>query len=327
MKIVWIMLTALMLDAQTTQVKQLFNYSSVTVKKVDFSESKTFYAKTALDESRIKEVTLRYDAFVNRLYTDTLYSKVTIGDPLFNLYAKEVSALHQEYLISKSLSKRAKKNAQLKLKLLEVEALVKKQKPVYNFDLKSPYSGYVIEKNILEGGFIKKGESILKIADFSKLWVVAKVYQKDISFVSLGMQTEVIIEGFLPIQGVVDFIYPRIDPKDQSVSVRIVIDNPKLAYYPDLFAKVVLKKRSTSMLVLPKTAVLTKEDRHYVFVPSGKEGEFEPQEINAKRVNSNTYQIISGLDEEDSVVDNALFMLDSDAVTNALYESDDDDDW
>jgi Cu(I)/Ag(I) efflux system membrane fusion protein len=56
-----------------------------------------------------------------------------------------------------------------------------------------------------------------------------------------------------------------------------------------------------------------------------QKGEFEPIKINAKRISSNKYEILSGLKENDEVINNALFLLDSDAVTNALYESDNED--
>jgi len=77
------------------------------------------------------------------------------------------------------------------------------------------------------------------------------------------------------------------------------------------------------MLILPKSAVLNKGKKHYVFIPL-KDGEFEPKEIEAKRIDSKRYEIVSGLKEGDEVIDNALFLLDSDAITNGLYDSDDD---
>lgn len=325
MKILLILLMSLMMEAKILEVKQLFNLKTIEVKKYDFGVKKSFYGKTALDESRTYDVTLRYDAFVNKLHADKLYNYIKKGDTLFNLYSKEVSATHEEYLISKSISSRAKKSALLKLKLLNLQMLASEKRPVYDFDFVSPYSGFVVEKNILDGGFIKKGKTVLKIADFSRLWIIAKVYQKDIAFIKIGMKTKAKIEGFSSLEGIVDFIYPSVDVKDQSISVRILIDNPDLKYFPNLFAKIQFEEDVTSMLQLPKTAVLKKADKYYVFVPVGKEGQFEPKEITAKKVSAKSYEILSGLSEADIVIDNALFMLDSDAATNALYESEDDD--
>ena len=48
-------------------------------------------------------------------------------------------------------------------------------------------------------------------------------------------------------------------------------------------------------------------------------------EVEVKRISSSTYEILDGLQANDEVINNALFLLDSDAVTNALYEEDDND--
>ena len=88
-----------------------------------------------------------------------------------------------------------------------------------------------------------------------------------------------------------------------------------------MFGKIDLTVNKSLVLTLPKTAVLKKADSYYVFKPIS-DREFEPIKINAKRVSSNKYEILGGLEENDEVINNALFLMDSDAITNALYESD-----
>jgi Cu(I)/Ag(I) efflux system membrane fusion protein len=325
MKILWILLIATLIEAKVLEVKQLFNIQKVSVKKISFKEQKSFYAKTKIADNSIKAVALRYDGFINRLFIDKEYQFVKKDQPLFNIYSKEALAIHQEFLVSKQISRSAKSNAIRKLQLLELKGLTKFKKSIYDFNISSPFEGYVIEKNILEGSSIKKGKTLLKIADLSKLWVIAKVYQKDIGFIKKGMKAKISIDGFKPSTATVNFIYPKVDTKDQTISVRLILDNLNLKYYPNLFAKVEFEKEANQILALPKSAVLQKNGKSYVFVPVGKDGEFEPKEIKAKRLHNNKYQIISGLSEGETVIDNALFMLDSDAITNALYDSADDD--
>lgn len=321
-----LLLSFMTLHAEILQVKQLFNLKTTAVKEVSFSPSKQFYAKTALDESRVKGVSLRTDAFVTKLYVDETYQKVAKGDPLFRLYAKEAITLHDEWLISRSISKQMATDAKQKLRQLDLEFLTKETKRIEEFDYPSPYSGIVIQKEIVEGSAIPKGKNALMIADYSKIWVIAKVPQKDIGFVAVGAKADVKIEGVGKTSGVVEKIYPDVDPKDQSIAVRIVIENAELAYYPGLFAKVRIANTSKTMLQLPKSAVLKKAGKYYVFRPVG-EGQFEPKEIKATRISATAYEILSGLKKDEVVIDDALFMLDSDAVTNALYESEEDEDW
>ena len=106
--------------------------------------------------------------------------------------------------------------------------------------------------------------------------------------------------------------------------MRFILENEDLKLVPSMFGKVDINVKKDVMLTLPKTAVLKKADKFYVFKPL-ENGEFEPIKIEAKRISSNKYEILSGLNENDEVINNALFLLDSDAVTNALYESDKED--
>ncbi len=325
MKTVILLLIAVTLNAKILEVKQLFNFKSVTVKKELLQKSRTYYGKTAVDESRVKEISLRFDAFVTKLYADKSYTYIKKNEPLFRLYSKEVLSLTQELSVSKNLSKAAVKRAVYKLRLLELENLSKTSKMLYDFDFFSPYEGVIIQKNVLEGSFAKSGKTLFQVADFSTLWVIAEVYQKDIPLIKKGMNAKVVIEGFGAFDAKVDFIYPKVDPKSQSVAVRLVIKNDK-NIFPGLFAKIEIVFDKKERLVLPKSAVLQKGDKSYVFIPQS-EGSFIPKEISAQKIDSNYFEITDGLKEGDKVIDKALFMLDSDALTNALYESDEDEDW
>jgi len=70
---------------------------------------------------------------------------------------------------------------------------------------------------------------------------------------------------------------------------------------------------------LPQSAVILKDGKYYVFVVGEFEGEYEPMEVAVKPLNYETYIITSGLDEGNEVVNNALFMMDSDAQINSVY--------
>ena len=91
-----------------------------------------------------------------------------------------------------------------------------------------------------------------------------------------------------------------------------------------MFGKVDIEVNKSSKLTLPKTAVLKKASDYFVFKQINAQ-EFEPIKIKANRISSNKYEILEGLQENDEVINNALFLLDSDAVTNALYEIDNED--
>lgn len=323
-KILTILVLAVVLDAQILEVKQLFNKKIVTVKSVASSLSKTFYANTELDESKIVDVTLRFSGFVEDISTDKSFISIKKGDKLFSIYSKTLAEIKAEMDLAKELGQKTiVKNLQKKLSLLNVGAGISSD---YTVEVKASASGIILKKNINKGSFVKSGMLLYQIADMSQMWVKVQVYQKDMDFVKVGMPAAIMIEGLERISGKVDFIYPFVDAKTKKIKVRIVVENPDLKIYPNLFAKVQLKSPVKTLLTLPKSAVLTKGAKHFVFKPVG-DSEFEPVEVGARRIDSHTFAIEKGLDAGDKVIDRALFMLDADAITNGLYDNNDDEDW
>lgn len=323
-KILTVLVFALVLNAEILEVKQLFNKKIVMVKSIESSLSKTFYANTELDESKIVDVTLRFSGFVEKLNVDKSFMSVTKGDTLFSVYSKTLSEIKAEIDLAKELrQKSVVKNLRKKLSLLNVGSKISQE---YTVEVKAPISGIILEKNINQGSFVRSGMRTFKIADMSQIWVKVQVYQRDMDFVKVGMPASIMIEGLTRIEGKVDFIYPFMDAKTKKIEVRIVVENPDLKIYPNLFAKVELKSPSQTLLTLPKSAVLTKGAKHFVFKPVG-DSEFEPVEVEARRIDSRTFAIDKGLHAGEKVIDRALFMLDADAITNGLYDNDDDEDW
>ncbi len=325
MKLLMILLLGYTLHAEILQVRQLFNYKTATVTKRTLHAVKTYYGKTAVDETKVYDVTLRFDAFVTKLYADETYQKVRKGQPLFRLYSREVVSLLEELKLSRTLSRRAAANTRRKLRLLGLGNLADGKRSD-TFDYAAPAEGYILSRSIQAGSFAGRGRRLMQIADFSTLWVIADIYQRDLPFVHNGTKAKIEVEGFPAVEGSVEKIYPKVDPATQTVPVRIVLhDNRRL--FPGLFAKIRLLAATRTGLVLPKTAVIEKGGKQYVFLPEG-EGRFAPKAIVAKRFNSHEYLILSGLKEGEKVADKALFLLDSDALTNGLYsDADEDEDW
>ena len=86
-----------------------------------------------------------------------------------------------------------------------------------------------------------------------------------------------------------------------------------------MYADVVSKDKPKEYLTLPQSAVILKDGKYYAFIVGEFEGEYEPIEVNVKPLDNKTYVITSGLNAGDEVVNNALFMMDSDAQINGLF--------
>lgn len=318
------------LNAQILEVEQLFNKKLVKVKKEQIGTLKSFYGRLAFDETKIYDIVSRFDGFVTNLDAKEQYLTLKKGDKLFSLYSDEVLSIQQEIQIAKNLNKQLVRSSVDKLKALDIDDSVikniKDSKTVLkDIPFYSPSNSIVLKKEINQGSFVKKGKLLLQLASLDSVWFIASVYQKDLSFIKSKMEAKVFLDGFEnPIQTEVDKIYPIVNSDTKSVDVRFVLKNSDLKYFPNMFGKVMMKEKTKEALTLPKTAVLLKGNKKYVFKLLSKT-EIEPIEIEAKRVSSNKYEIIEGLSENEEVINNALFLLDSDAVTNGLYSSDNGD--
>ncbi len=326
------LLTISVMDAKIIEVEQLFNKKTVLVKEEKIGITKSFYGKTKIDESNVVDIVTRYDGFVTNLNADKNLMYVKKGEPLFSVYSDTILSIQKEIQISRSINKNLYRSSLEKLKVLdldkqEINKIKRNKSSISGIKVLSPLNALVIKKNINKNSAVKKGKLLLQLADINKLWFIAQVYQKDLNFIKKDMSAYIYIDGLTQaVKSKVDFIYPMVNEKNKTVDVRFIIDNKDLSIYPNMFASVKIKSVNKTMLTLPKTAVLSKGSNHFVFKPIS-EKEFEPVKVEAKRISTNKYEILDGLSAGDKVINNALFLLDSDAVTNALYDSDSDDDW
>lgn len=320
------------LNAKIIEVEQLFNRKTVKVKQEEVSITKSFYGKMAIDESKVVDVVTRFDGFITNLNANKTFMKVNKNDELFQVYSDEIYSIQKELQVAKRVNKSLYLSTMERLKALNINKKelqkIKNAKLSYKgIKVYSPMNSIVLQKNINDKGAIKKGNLLIQLANIEKLWFIANIYQKDLGFLKDKMEALVYVDGLTtPIKTKLDYIYPNVDEKDKSIDVRFVVDNKDLKLYPNMFGTIKLKSTQKTMLTLPKTAVLSKGSEYYVFKPISKK-EFEPVKVEAKRLSSYKYEILDGLEEGDEVINNALFLLDSDAITNALYDSDTDDDW
>ncbi|KLE02876.1 efflux RND transporter periplasmic adaptor subunit [Aliarcobacter butzleri] len=328
--LILILLLGSFINAEILDAKQLFNKKITKVKKEEILLSKSFYGITKIDESSTFDIVSRFDGYITNLNANKSYMSIKKGEPLYSIYSSDILSIQNELQISKELNQNIYQSTLLKLDNLDIpkesQEKIKSGKLNNNgFVVTSPTNGILLQKNINNKSSVLKGTTLLQIASLDKIWFIASVYQEDLAFIKKDKQATIYIDGLnTSFNTKVDFIYPIFDDKSKTVDVRFILDNKELNLLPSMFGKVDIIDEQKQLLTLPKTAVLKKSDSFYVFKYVSND-EFKPVKIEAKRINSNKYEIISGLNENDEVIDNALFLLDSDALTNSLYESDNED--
>jgi len=311
-------------------VKQLFNVRTIKVTRENISHKQTNYGFIVAQEPMKTDVVAWYSGYVEELFTDRLYKEVKEGEILAKVYSPEVYKAKQDYLNSiKFSAKRPShamvKSSRVKLELLnvctkEIEDIEKTQKVDKLTTIFAPTSGWIFEKNINQGSSFNSKKKLFQIVDLSKVWMEVKLYQKELSKIDSLKEFFVKVDGFdQTFKAKRSLLYPMLNPKEATATLRLSIDNNDGILKPGMYAKVYATAGSTSRLVIPSTAAMRKNGQWYAFLATEFKGEYEPLKLEIKPLDNKYFELISGLKEGDDIVNNALFMMDSDAQINSVY--------
>ena len=320
----------MLLMAKEATVEQLFSVQTVKVKKISSSHSEKSYGYIKADDARVYDVSPRFGGYVVKLYADKIYKHVNKGDALVTLYSPEVYKAKEDYLNSYNYTKGRKskgmlRSSKLKLELLgvskkEINAVLTNKKVSKNTTIYAPQSGYIFEKNLNDGSAFNAKMKLFKIVNIDEVWVEAKIFDKDVSWLNKADSFVINVKSTKNTYVAASkLLYPNLDPKEATLTLRLRLNNKNNELFPGMYANIISKDRAKEYLTLPKTAVIRKNGKFYAFVVGEYEGEYEPLEVSIEVLNNDTYIVTNGLNAGDEVVNNALFMMDSDAQINGLY--------
>ncbi len=178
--------------------------------------------------------------------------------------------------------------------------------------IRSPLAGTVVEKLITPGQLLQSGTTpCFTVADLSKMWVMANVFEKDLVSVEQGDAAEIVSSAWpTNLQGTVDNISAIVDPNTRAVDVRIVASNPREILKKQMYVRVLIhSRREETGLLAPVSAVL-RDDENLPFVYLGNaDGSFSRRRITLAGRVDDRYEITSGLTPGDQIViEGGLFL-------------------
>jgi len=175
-----------------------------------------------------------------------------------------------------------------------------------NYVIVAPRSGYVLEKKISTGAFIRSdnADNLFSIGDIGDVWVWANVYESDIAKVKEGYTAKVTTLSYPDIvfTGRVDKVSQVLDPQSKVMKVRIVLPNTTQSLKPEMFANVSIEnKEGQPALCIPSTAIVSDFGKNYVIRYRGN-CDLEIKEISIlKTISGNTF-LSGGLQDGDRIL-------------------------
>jgi Cu(I)/Ag(I) efflux system membrane fusion protein len=327
--------TAVTLSAERRQV---LGVRSEPVHHARLERTIRTVGRVAADERRVHHVHAKVEGYVERLDVDFTGALVRKGQRLLSIYSPELVATQQEYLLAYRARQRlaaspVESTARSGNDLLEAarqRLLFWDVRPVDIAELErtgqvkrtvgvyADHGGFVTTKNVVQGMRVMPQDTLFDLVDLTHLWVMADVYESDLPLIRLGMTGEVRLP-YLPGRswtGAVTNVAPIVDPATRTVKVRLEVSNAGNDLKPDMYADVELRPMLGSGLIVPESAVIQTGNRSIVFVDLG-EGRFEPREVQLGPKVEGGVQVVRGLEDAESVVVSANFLLDSESSLKA----------
>jgi len=269
------------------------------------------------------------------LFVDKTGELVKQNTMLLSFYSPQLVATQEEYLLAlenwqqlknssypdiRNGAKRLLDSSLDRLRFFDVpehqiKALEKTHKVRKNMHIHAPAAGVVTKIDVREGAHVMPQSEMYQIADLSRVWVLADLYEYEISWVKTGDEATLHI-GSLPnrdFTGRITYIYPYLDPKTRTNKVRIEFDNREALLKPDMFGDVKITTSAPKAgLFVPREAVLMTGKKAHVFVET-EVGHFEPRTVRVGVSTGGLIEILEGVHEGELVVTSGQFLIDSES--------------
>lgn len=201
------------------------------------------FGRVQTDETRLRSITARFPARIERLFVNFTGVRVEAGDHLAKVYSPELLTAQAELLSALRFEDpRAIRSSREKLALWglterAIAAIESSGEPSDTMEITSPLGGFVTRKLVNDGDYVQTGALLFTIADLSTVWVVLDAYEMDMPWLRFGQPVTFTVEA-LPgrtFEGIVSFIPPVLDPETRTFKVRVNVPNADLALRPGMF--------------------------------------------------------------------------------------------
>ena len=180
-------------------------------------------------------------------------------------------------------------------------------------DIVAPADGFILARNISPGQHFEHATEFYRIADLSKVWILADVFGSEAQSFHPGAIARVTLAGQgKTFSARVSNVLPQVDPATRTLKLRLEADNPGFALRPDMYVDVELPAAMPAGLTVPQDAVIDSGREQRVFVERSA-GVFEPRQVQTGWRSGDRVEIVRGLAEGERVVAAGTFLVDSES--------------
>ncbi|MBI5585408.1 MAG: efflux RND transporter periplasmic adaptor subunit [Deltaproteobacteria bacterium] len=292
------------------------------------------FGRVAVDENQVYRLIAPAEGWIIDLQGGATGTLVAKDQVLSSFYNVELTSSQQSFFFALTTLERYKASnvseaqmntAQLQLRAAEnglkalgmgeaqIRELEKARKPAPGIEFRSPVAGVVLSRNIFPNQRLERNVELYRIADLSRVWILADVYEYEADYFQPDQLVRVTLShGKKTYQARISRAVPLFNTATQTLKVRLEVKNPGYALKPDMLVDVEFPVQLPPAITVPVDAVLDTGSKQTVFVEQGR-GYFEPRQVETGWRLGDRIEIKKGLSAGERVVVSGAFLLDSES--------------
>lgn len=317
------------------ETQQLIGVKVAAVEERAVNERLRLTGHVAADETRLYRINLGIDGVVRELAPATTGRPIRKDEWLATIGAPDARSPLQSYIVALDVLDRTTRNAEgpapialatasvqqsidrlltLGVSQSQIAEIARTRQLPLNLRITAPADGVVVSRTVTVGQKLQRGDELFRVADLRNVWIQADLFGRDAEFVRPGMPAVISLpDRPRRFHGVVSRdVVPQFDASNQSVRLRIDVQNPELLLQPGMFVDVEVPIALPAALVVPVDAVLHSGRKTMVFVER-RPGVFERRDVETGWHFAPHVEIVNGLTEGERIVVSGTFLVDSES--------------
>jgi RND family efflux transporter MFP subunit len=328
---------AVAIDAAT---QRLMGIRVAPVEKKGATRTVRVIGRVVPEDTRVYRINSGLDGFIRETYNDSVGMLVKKDQKLASYYSPDILAVASGFLAAServpgavgndgnrtmpfpgTLSKQGVSSMQgytdrlrnLGMSDVQIKRMADLRQLPESIDIVAPADGFIVSRNISPGQHFDHEMEFYRLADLSRVWVVAEIYEQEAPYLRPGGLAQIHLkdEG-RQMPGRITDSLPQSEAGGGTVKLRLEVDNPKFLLRPDMVVDVELPIRLPPAVTVPLDAVVDSGARARVYVEHG-EGIFEPRDVETGWRFGERVEILRGVRPGERVVVEATFLVDSES--------------
>ena len=291
--------------------------------------------RVAVDENHLYRVLAAADGWVRSLGENATGTAVKKEEVLATFYSKDFLREQQTYFFALKTLDRVKasghdsdeqiRQAEEQVRTSEealrstgmgdpqIRQLAKTRVATRDIAIASPTAGVVLARNITQSQRLEPGAELYRIADLSKVWILADVFPSDGAVPVPGTKVHVTVRELgKTLDARVSSGQPLFDAASRTLKVRLAANNPGFLLRPDMLVDIEFSVESARGISVPSDAILDSGQQKIVYVETS-EGVFQPRAVEVGDATEGRTLVAGGLQQGERVVVAGNFMIDSES--------------